>query len=211
MRRITKGTPPPSLVAHTKQRVPSPVYGNYPDTDGLRACIVRDQGGLCCYCMRRIWPDGRRMKVEHLRSQKRHPDLQLDWKNLFGTCYGGEGAPPSQQTCDTRKGDADIDVDLLALREDAFKYTEDGRIESTDPAGQHDVDVTLNLNEPALTRARRSAVSELRKRLQQKLGAAGPWPATALDRERAELGAKHPLPELLGLLEYWIVRHRRGR
>lgn len=151
------------------------------------------------------------MKIEHLRSQTHHPALQLDWKNLFGACLGGEGAPRSQQTCDTRKGDADIDVDLITLRDDTFRYTETGRIESTDPDAQHDVDVTLNLNEPALTRARLSALSELRKRLQQKLGASGPWTAAALERERAALGAKHPLPELLGLLEYWIARHQRGR
>jgi|LNFM01.2.fsa_nt_gb uncharacterized protein (TIGR02646 family) len=211
MRRITKGTPPPSLIAHAKERVPDPAYGNYPDTDGLRSCLVRDQGGLCCYCMRRIWADGARMKIEHLRSQRRHPRLQLDWKNLFGACNGGEGARRSQQTCDTRKGDADIDIELLALRDDTFRYTEAGRIESTDGAKQADIDATLNLNEAALVRARISAVSELRRRLQQKLGATGTWTPAALGRERAALCAKRPLPELLGLLEYWIARHQRGR
>jgi len=46
MRRIDKGVTPPSLLVHAKQRSPVPEYHNYGDKDALRACLVRDQGGV---------------------------------------------------------------------------------------------------------------------------------------------------------------------
>lgn len=211
MRRIEKGAPPPSLLSYAKQRSPVPTYDDYRGKHELRSSLLRDQRGICCYCMRRIEDDPARTKIEHLHSQARHPNAQLEWKNLFLACVGGQSARPAQQTCDTSKGDADIGIDPAAIREDDFSYTEQGRIQSRNPESQQDLDEVLNLNEATLTRARIAALDELRKRLQQKLGARGAWTRDALGRERDALRAQQPLPELIGVLEYWIVRHQRPR
>ena len=93
-----------SLITH--RQAPHSDYDNYPDKDSLRAMLVNEQRGLCCYCMGRIRSDS--MKVEHWKCQSRFPGDQLDYRNLLGACQGGEGQPRSRQHCDTRKGDSDL-------------------------------------------------------------------------------------------------------
>ncbi|MCC7074546.1 MAG: TIGR02646 family protein, partial [Deltaproteobacteria bacterium] len=65
MRAITKGQEPRSLVEHRANAHCD--YANYADKDGLRAALVRDQRGLCCYCMTRVEATGTGMKIEHWR------------------------------------------------------------------------------------------------------------------------------------------------
>ena len=118
MLAITKGPEPPALAAY--RAVPGAAYDGKdfaPVKDEIRGALLRDQRALCCYCMRRISRDARphpakpaappivQMKVEHWLPQSRRPDLQLAWTNLLGACLGGEGSAPSDQTCDTRKGE----------------------------------------------------------------------------------------------------------
>jgi uncharacterized protein (TIGR02646 family) len=92
-----------------RKTYPDATYEEFENKDALRHPLLEDQGHLYCYCMRCISIG--RMKIEHYRSQKRHRDLQLDWKNMLAACTGGEGSPPPQQTCDTRKGEEDLTVD----------------------------------------------------------------------------------------------------
>jgi hypothetical protein len=63
------------------------------DKDGLRAALVRDQRGLCCYCMTRVEATGTRMKIEHWRCQSRNADLELAYSNLLAACLGGMVSP----------------------------------------------------------------------------------------------------------------------
>lgn len=102
MRQIIKKREPRSLTEHRASSHAD--YENYADKQGLREAIVRDQGGICCYCMQRIKPDERRMKIEHWAAQDTNPERQLDYRNLLGACLGGQGHPLAQQHCDTRKG-----------------------------------------------------------------------------------------------------------
>src|SRR5437016_11099382 len=101
MRPIVKGAEPMSLATHRAK--PNADYDNYSKKGDLRESLVRDQGGLCCYCMQRIHPDETRMKVEHWLCQKDHGAQALDYGNLLGACLGGEGRPRRFQHCDTRR------------------------------------------------------------------------------------------------------------
>ena len=101
MKRITKGPEPKSFTRHRRQSNAN--YGNYAEKHGLRDVLIEEQGGLCCYCMRRISVPN--MKIEHWACQQRYPHKQLEYQNLLAACDGGEGAAKHLQHCDTRSGD----------------------------------------------------------------------------------------------------------
>lgn len=210
MLRIVKGAAPPSLLACKKQSEPAPTYAGFREVQALRDSLERDQRGLCCYCMRRIRATEQHMKVEHLRSQRRHPAQQLDWNNLLGACPDVAGARLADQTCDSHKGDADIALDPLTLPPQSFSYTETGTLVARNAAHQSDVDETLNLNCVALKQARRAVLDAIRKELRAELGA-GAWTRAALERKLAVLASKRPLPPLFGMIEFWLERHARRR
>jgi uncharacterized protein (TIGR02646 family) len=96
MRHITKGKEPESLTRYRATAFAS--YDGYADKDVLREHLLRDQGYLCCYCMRRIW--AHRMRIEHWEPQSAPPgvprtpveqrEVELSYKNLFAACQGGE-------------------------------------------------------------------------------------------------------------------------
>jgi uncharacterized protein (TIGR02646 family) len=203
MRRIDKRPQEPrALLEYRKCGGKS--YDDFPHKDTLREALVEDQGALCCYCMSRIEIDLGRMKIEHYRCQRLHPEQQIQWRNLLGSCTGGEGKPPRAQTCDTRKGDEEITVDPLSKNVSRLHYQPDGRITSSDPEVQRDLDERLNLNSEVLKGNRRAALEGYRRALDVKLGPAKSWRRQALEGELARLREEKPLQELLGVLEYWL-------
>ena len=147
MRAITKGVEPASLTVHRSMSYS--YYDNYKETDELRDALVREQRGLCCYCMGRISSDWGTMKVEHWRSQKRYPCKQLDYSNLLGACLGGKGQKKRFQHCDTYKGKKDLrwnPADPSHDIETRLLYTADGSIESDDDEFNTQLKEVLNLN-----------------------------------------------------------------
>ena len=72
MRNITKGQEPASLTQHRQTEYSD--YDNYQDKSTLRECLVSEQRGLCCYCMRAIRPLEGAMKIEHWHCQDRYPE-----------------------------------------------------------------------------------------------------------------------------------------
>ena len=153
-----KGPEPPSLTVH--RQTPHSDYANYTDKDSLRRALVREQRGLCCYCLGSIDPDERAMKIEHWQCQSGYPDMQLEYRNLLGACRGGEGHPFKLQHCDTRKGDRDLrwnPADPSHRIESRVGYDNDGTIWSCDSVFNDQLHTVLNLN-LALLRNRRKAV-----------------------------------------------------
>jgi uncharacterized protein (TIGR02646 family) len=166
MRTIQKGPEPPTLTQHRKQ--PHADYDNYPDKEALRIALVAEQRGLCCYCQSRIWPSPEHMKIEHWQCQDAHPDRQLDFSNLHGACLGGEGRPPCEQHCDTRKGNNVLCFkvcDPTRPIEHKIHFKGDGRISSDDPAIEHDINRVLNLNLARLVNNRKAVLTAFQKRL----------------------------------------------
>ncbi|MDM8565462.1 retron system putative HNH endonuclease [Candidatus Halobeggiatoa sp. HSG11] len=157
MKLINKGKEPNSLTSHRKKS--NATYDNY-DKDDLRNALVKEQGYICCYCMQRIEPNIEKMKIEHHKSQKKNPELQLNYQNLLGACIGNEGQPKRLQHCDTHKGDSEITInpiDKIKNCEKLIKYGKDGRIYSDDLAINNDLNEILNLNTERL-KDHRSAI-----------------------------------------------------
>lgn len=162
MRAITKGPEPPSLTAHRK--TPLCDYENYPGKDRLRHALVTEQQDLCCYCMGRIHNGPTTMKIEHWRCQARYPDEQLNYRNLLGSCLGGQGQPWHLQHCDTRKGDRDLQsnpADPDHHIETRVRYQLDGTIQADDPIFDEHLNDVLNLNLSVIKNNRKGVLTAL--------------------------------------------------
>ena len=159
MRNIKKGAEPASLARH---RLAQPSdFDNYPDKATLRQSLVREQRGLCCYCLARIKPEPNAMKIEHWHSQDAHTGERLDYRNFLASCPGNEGQPRDLQHCDTRKGNDDLSrnpADPLHDIESIIHFYTDGTIYATDPVFDREINAVLNLNIAFLKDNRKSAL-----------------------------------------------------
>jgi uncharacterized protein (TIGR02646 family) len=214
MRAITKGAEPPSLTAH--RLTPHCDYDNYVDKPTLRDALVKEQCGLCCYCMCRL-RNGQTptMKVEHWRCQARYPADQLDYRNMLGVCLGGEGQPPHLQHCDTRKGDRNLrfnPADPAHHIETRLRYEPDGRIRSDDNGFDREIEDVLNLNIPILKTNRKGVFDAIADWwIQEKNRIRGPVRRTRLERERNRyIGGPGDLQPFCQVA-VWILEQRLAR
>lgn len=121
------------------------------------------------------------MKIEHYRSQHRHREQELDWRNLLAACSGGEGRPPASQTCDTRKGDEDLVLDPRTDSVRAIRYLGNGRLVVDEAEHGDDVERRLNLDATSLRQARAQAIDNLRRELARRFGSSS-WRRRDLER-----------------------------
>lgn len=159
MRNIKKGGGPSSLTPH--RQTPHADYLNYSDKDSLREHLVTEQGGICCYCMSRIRPTSKEMKIEHWQCQENYPGRQLDYKNMLGACLGGDGKPGKEQHCDTRKGKDNLTInpaDPTCNVERLIKFPGSGKIRSDNPDIDRQLNYVLNLNHPQLVSNRKATL-----------------------------------------------------
>ncbi len=188
MRQIVKGAEPPSLTAH--RQTPHCNYDNYGPKDDLRHALVTEQRGLCCYCMGRIHNGPATMKIEHWRCQSRHPDEQLNYRNLLGACLGGPEQPAHLQYCDTRKGDSDLQWNPAAAAhhiETRVRYELDGSIRADDAVFDNQLHQVLNLNLPLLKNNRKGildAVLDWWRRERARIGGHVPRERFVREREK---------------------------
>lgn len=199
MRTIIKGQEPRSLVEHRAKDHSD--YNNYAEKDDLRAALVREQRGLCCYCMTRVEPTGTAMKVEHWRCQSRNPELELTYSNLLAACLGGHKQPEELQHCDTRKGEQDLKfnpADPSHRVGQRIRFEPDGTIASTDIDFDTQLNDVLGLNVPVLRNRRESVLTGILEWWKgEKARLKGPVPRERLVRERARRagdGARHLSP-----------------
>lgn len=203
MRRITKGTEPRALTEHRARKGES--FDAIPDKGPLREALLQEQQHLCCYCMQRIRKET--MKIEHFLPQSRHPDKAIAWSNLLGACPGNEGKPRRLQTCDTRKGDKEIQLDPQGPLVDRIRYSNSGHIEIDAPELQHELDEVLNLNTRQLVDNRKGALQGLVAVLRRENRRTGTWRADVFLRKLAKLDADGRLDEYVGVLESWLHQH----
>jgi len=199
VRAITKGQEPRSLVEH-RANTPS-YYSNYEDKDDLRAALVRDQRGLCCYCMTRVEATATAMKIEHWRCQSRNADLALAYSNLLAACLGGHGQPEDKQHCDTHKGEMDLKFnpgEPAHRIEQRIHFDIDGTIASRDEEFDAQLNDVLNLNLPLLKNRRANVLTGMLQWWKsEKARLRGPVPDERLARERARrvgAGTEHLTP-----------------
>ena len=164
MRTIIKRTEPTSLTQH--RQTSHSDYDNYTDKDALRAALVAEQQGLCCYCMGRIPDKFGKMKIEHWHCQANYPDKQLIYRNLLGACLGGERQPRKHQHCDTRKGNLNLlwnPADPDHHVQTRISYETDGTIRSSDCKFDRQLNDVLNLNFPRLKNNRKGVLDAILK------------------------------------------------
>jgi len=179
---ITKGAEPNSLTQHRAQAHSD--YDNYARKDELRAALVGEQRGLCCYCTGRIRAVSTAMKIEHWQCQATYPQQQLAYGNLLGACLGGEGKSPDEQHCDTRKANYDLKwnpANIAHVIESRVYFTSDGRIRSADPEFDRQLDEVLNLNIAILRNNRKSILEVI----------ANWWKATPNARQKVQQKIEH--------------------
>lgn len=163
MKSIRKSPEPVSLT--TYRNTQAATYGNFPQKQDLRDSLVREQRGVCCFCLSRIRPDLNSMKIAHWLPQ--NPGLpagvgsDLAYSNLLGACKGNEGQPDQFTHCDTRQKNR-----LLTRNpanpghrlEDLIHYGSFGEIKSDDGPFDHDLNEILNLNQDRLKRNRKAVL-----------------------------------------------------
>ncbi|MBE9142750.1 retron system putative HNH endonuclease [Planktothrix mougeotii] len=174
MKRIIKRTEPSCLLKY--RQTANATYEDYRPKDPLKKALLEEQGYICCYCMKRISEEN--MEIEHFKPQSvdQYPELQLDYRNLLGSCQGNRGKPQQIQHCNARKGDKEIRLnpaDPQRNCEDSIKYGSDGKIYSDDTTINHELDNILNLNNQILKTNRKKVletiIDELNKRFPGKI------------------------------------------
>lgn len=172
--------------------------------DAVKESLVAEQHGLCAYCERRVRADGK-SSIEHIVPQHGpdgvdRPAESLDYGNMLAVCRPGDGT----RTCDRSRGNAPMRVSPLDKRTLAgIRYTRGGEIHSSDPVIDHDLCVTLNLNdaEAHLPQGRRRAWESVNKMVAKIAGkGAGRHAASECEKMREALLASDIYPEHAGLI-----------
>lgn len=107
--------------------------------DQIRDSLIREQHGLCAYCMRRVGNSEPNKiattTIEHYKpkSSSKYFDLTLDYKNMLAVCSGGRDKNIGKKflCCDASKGDREIainpfdrnDIEKIRYRTDGTIYT----------------------------------------------------------------------------------------
>lgn len=111
------------------------------------------------------------MKIEHWHSQSRYEAERLDYSNLLGACMGNEGHYAKDTHCDTRKGERDLarnPANPLHRVENIIQFLGDGRITSTDPAFDAELNEVLNLNLKFLVNNRKEILTAFQGLLKRR-------------------------------------------
>ncbi len=169
----------------------------------LRDSLLKEQGHLCAYCMRRI-NGSNDVKIEHYVARNRENELQ--YENLLAVCKGNEGQKYEYLICDSRKGNEPLTINPLRMTDmQTIYYTRDGRIHSTDNDMDEDLNQRLNLNcaTGSLIESRKTARQSIEKHLHQYKD------KKALKRRLEHLRDHYtvhtdPLPEYVGAIRYYI-------
>ncbi|MCG9544797.1 TIGR02646 family protein [Vibrio sp. Isolate33] len=171
MKKINKANEPIELRRYRSS--PDAIYDG-PGFDTvkkkIRSALLAEQGFICAYCMSAISEDS--MKIEHFNCQASHASLQLDYKNLLGCCFGNEGQPGKQQTCDTKKGSQTLKYSPSSTLhiENLVEYKSTGKIVSSDADFLTQIESVLNLNQKWLVRNRKAALEGIREELSRRRG-----------------------------------------
>lgn len=156
-----------------RRRTPNATYEATPE---LREALLKEQGYICAYCMRRIPVSDKpyeqtTSKIEHLKSQENHEDMQMKYENMVVCC---PGRMMGAIHCDASKGDQDIHCSPLSPEAmQTIRYWNDGTILSTDAEYNDEINNVLKLNIDILKSNRKALWDSVRNRIQSE----GKWKA----------------------------------
>lgn len=217
---IQKGREPKSLTEY--RQTPGADYEHCPCRDDIRKALLREQGHLCAYCMRRIYDDPDTTKIEHwypralLKTADGQPDYKahLRYQNMLGVCEGHSGG--EAETCDTKKKDIPITVDPRKkehIEKIAYRIGRNSvDIRSDDEEIHSDLTERLNLNANTLPLNRYRVYKVLLDELTR--ARKGGWSVAMLEQKRRQYqsrNAQGQLREYAGFLLWWLDREIRKR
>ena len=223
MIEIKKGKEPKELIQYRKQN-----DATYDNMHGARVSdqqtedvyhivlnsLVREQGGLCAYCMCRI-PERKgtpSCTIEHIVPQsecKNNPEKAIDYRNMLAVCSGNRNATSdADKTCDARRKNQKLNLNPLDKSTLKWiKYKSDGRIFSDDAVTDKELDDVLNLNciSRQLPDCRKKALEEMLLVIKKKYpsGSIKEYCLRLLDHYRND----DPKKPYVGILIYWLERH----
>lgn len=163
---IVKSKEPNSWTLH--RLTPGAVYEATPD---LRLALLKDQGFICAYCMRRIEDDGSKTRIEHIVPQSAiSAEEAMDYSNMIICCSGDiEGSQHDHTHCDRHKGNDLIHFSPFSdYAASTIRYNSDGTMKSSDNAIDDDINNVLNLNIASLKLNRKSVKDGLVRQLGKK-------------------------------------------
>lgn len=208
MIKITKLSEPVSLTQYKNQA--DAIYDGPNFTkvkDDIRARLLQEQGHVCAYCMRRIKVEN--MKVEHFKCQHAHGYLQLDYVNMLGCCNGNEGQSFKNQTCDTKKGSQELRYSPAIngpYIESKINYLSNGRICSSDPDLNSDINVVLNLNSSRLVSNRYNAQKGIENILSKRNGTRSKKEIESLINKYSNININGCYHEYYGIILNYLQR-----
>lgn len=165
--------------------------------------LLKEQGYICAYCMRRIPQKDRLYKkdgnnyvlttedhrVEHIKSRELHDNLKLEYTNMVICCPGHIGA---EDHCDRLKGAQDISFTPLDQQFiSTIKYNSDGTITSTNEVYNREINDTLNLNTELLKRNRKAMLTEVITQINVSCKKGKSWDKKTLEGYLSKYSEKH--------------------
>ena len=171
MKYIQKSAPPESLEAYKK--IDGACFNEMPPDikEELRACLIAEQGGICCYCGKRILPDWHSV-IEHLLPKGLKQYQHLQYSNLLCSCDGGEsdrtGKTKAQKRvfppyCDSKKNNQVIKITPLDENcEGCFLYDDEGHIYGRTAEAEETIEI-LGLDCSTLVNLRKAAIDAYSK------------------------------------------------
>jgi len=220
MIEIKKGREPGKLLRYRQQDGASYEQMDKDVKEELLEKLLEEQGHICAYCMRRIpetrvLPNGvAPVTIEHWfpRKPESREDIGqgLNYRNMFAVCSGNRGCGNKEGlTCDAHRGNEPIKVNPCnanTLR--GITYTSSGRIQSSDPEIDEDINERLNLNSESIS------LPENRKQVLQALiddvskhhgtGDISLYCRRKLEQIRDKYDPKMPY---VGIVIWWLEKH----
>lgn len=190
------------------------------DKTVIRDSLIREQHGLCAYCMRRI-ENNSDMTIEHWQSIEQNVDGAMDYENMLGVCDGGRKVNEADYEehhvlcCDASKGSKTITISPLnQFHMQKIRYSEDGRIYTypRDEILEADINEVLHLNGAnnldtctRLLRGRREAYRAY-ARFIEKLSCDKKLSRSYIEKRVAQLENQATYDEFAGVIIYFLKR-----
>ncbi|MCF0221490.1 MAG: TIGR02646 family protein [Fibrobacter sp.] len=221
---IKKGAEPRELTEYRlDNRNGEPTY------DGLKErhkvileSLIKEQGGLCAYCMCRIPQNPQKhnppASIEHIDPQSTSDNAKaLDYRNMLAVCSGNRNPTSQSQyhlgisrlTCDAHRQNAFLTVNpLLPQTLVSIKYKHNGIIYSEDERVNKDLNDVLNLNCEIIQLPR--ARMEAKKKLIEIVSKRGKADIGSYARKTiARWNSESQKPPYVGILIDWLAKHLR--
>lgn len=192
----------------TKKKL-TPNFTQYSAIPELRTALLKEQGYLCAYCMRRIpvkdFSETETSKIEHLKSRNNFPDLQLNYDNMVICCPGNING---NSHCDKSKGHDSLSFSPFDISvQSSITYgTKDGEIKSTNAIINDDINRFLSLNNTMLKANRIATLDGIRAILEKNK-----WRKAQLEIKLAEWNTKEnqKLKPYCGIVIWYLEKKLR--